>query len=135
MSDILISTTALLHHLISTPPPVVCHSFTHVQGQGLCHLGYTALLDCHKVAGSREGRTGVGSVWVSACSAMSVCVASLPCLAHNSEMVVFAAGDVLSQTLKALTFYRKESFSLEAWYQHPDKIPYTPPFIGKSGHF
>ena len=48
------------------------------------------------------------------------------------EMVVFAAGDVLSQTLKALTFYRKESFYLEAWYQHPDKIPYSSAFIGKS---
>ena len=47
------------------------------------------------------------------------------------EMVVFKEGDTIYHS-KILTFFRKESFELEASYVHPDKIPYSSPLIGKS---
>lgn len=32
---------------------------------------------------------------------------------------------------KVLTFYRKEPFSLEAYYNSPNELPYPDPTIGK----
>ena len=47
------------------------------------------------------------------------------------EMVVFKEGDTIYHS-KILSFFRKESFALEASYAHPDKIPYPTPLIGES---
>ena len=47
------------------------------------------------------------------------------------EMVVFKEGDTIYHS-KILSFFRKESFALEASYAHPNKIPYPTPLIGES---
>ena len=44
---------------------------------------------------------------------------------------MFKEGDTIYHS-KILTFFRKESFALEATYAHPDKIPYPTPLIGES---
>ena len=44
---------------------------------------------------------------------------------------MFKEGDTIYHS-KILSFFRKESFALEASYVHPDKIPYPTPLIGES---
>ena len=44
---------------------------------------------------------------------------------------MFKEGDTIYHS-KILTFFRKESFALEASYAHPNKIPYPTPLIGES---
>lgn len=56
----------------------------------------------------------------------SICP-TLPCC---SDCEVFPRNHAAPFS-KVLTFYRKEPFSLEAYYNCPDELPYPDPTIGK----
>lgn len=115
----------------------VCYSVPCIQSERVFHYGSGSLSNLPKVefCSRRRSKVGPHSSLTKSCNV----VFSWKCC-HFSRFwclfLFFSDCEVFQKNhaapfSKVLTFYRKEAFSLEAYYNCPKELPYPDPTIGE----